>query len=97
MSYSFPIKESVSSDIGAYVESEIKALVVASSELDRVILKKILHSLSFKLLILDSGNQALEALADFKPDIVFMNLNINDKCVFDLTKKIKQRYSFSFL
>ena len=69
--------------------SNKKALIIDSSQLDRIILNRILCDLSYQTLILEDGYSALDSFKNFSPDIIFMNLNLPGLSSFEVTRQIK--------
>lgn len=82
-----------------YIDSKnaVKALIVDSSELDSAILKKILVNFSYQVQTAQTGLSAKEVFFEFSPDIVFLNLNLSDKSVDELTQLIKTNSNYSYI
>jgi two-component system, HptB-dependent secretion and biofilm response regulator len=71
-------------------EIALKALIVDDSELDRLILEKLLLKNGYNVYIATNGYMAIDVFNECQPDIVFMDLYLPEITGFEVTKQIKK-------
>lgn len=79
-------------DIAGDQETDLplKALVVDDSNLDRLILQKLLMKNGYDVYVAVDGHSAIEIYKETRPDIVFMDLYLPETSGYEITKKIKK-------
>ncbi len=68
----------------------LKALVVDDSDIDRLILNNLLKNYNVDVCEINDVLMAVEMFVQYKPDIVFMDVNMSGENGYEVTKKIKQ-------
>jgi DNA-binding NarL/FixJ family response regulator len=72
--------------------NNIKLLVIDDSEFMRMIIKKVLDINGFKNVIyLSSGNDAINLVSKYNPDIVLLDINMPEIDGFETLKNIKKQ------
>jgi two-component system, HptB-dependent secretion and biofilm response regulator len=71
------------------VDDIIKALIVDDSNIDRLILQKLLQNNGYDVCAVSSGHKAQEIFDKYHPDIVFMDLNLPGTNGYEVTKELK--------
>ncbi len=70
--------------------NSVKALIVGESRMDQIILSRLLINNNFDVCIAPNGDAAIHKFNEYKPDIVFMHLNLPDISGYDLTRILKR-------
>lgn len=69
--------------------NEQRALVVDDSKVGRLTMMKKLEAMGLKVDLVESGRQALDYLAQHRPDVIFMDHMMPDMDGFETTQRIK--------
>jgi two-component system, HptB-dependent secretion and biofilm response regulator len=76
------------------IDTLIKVLVVEDQKLDQFLLREILLENGYDVLLTSTGKEAIDVFNTYKPDVVYMDVNlpdINGYLVTDEIKKISNR------
>lgn len=71
-------------------EVQIKALVVDDSNIDRLILQKMLLKNGYDVYVASDGHMAIDMFKQCQPDIVFMDLYLPETSGYEITRNLKR-------
>ena len=68
----------------------VKALIVDDSNLDRLIMQKMLMKQGYDVYVAYDGHMAIDLFKEVRPDIIFMDLYLPEASGYEITQKIKE-------
>lgn len=73
-------------------ENVNRILVAEDSKTEQVHLRKLLEATGYEVTVVDSGSQALESIDNFKPDLILMDILMDDGDGYQVCRKLKRNY-----
>ena len=82
----------MSAEIQSALKSETvnKVLIAEDSKTEQVHLKQLLEASGYEVAVVDSGNEVLESIGSFKPDLILMDILMEGGDGYQTCRKLKR-------